>query len=300
MKHWRLGIDLGGSKIEAQLFDHHGACRWLQRLPTPAGDYQQTLNAIEALVVSAAAFTDQSFTVGLATPGALSTATGRMKNCNSICLNDQPLQQDIEARLGRQVRLANDADCMVLAEAVDGAAVNGRTVFGIILGTGVGGGVVVDQRLLSGPNDIAGEWGHNPVVAIAGHQYGRPCYCGRKDCIETHVSGPGLVSTYRLLAGDQACQDFTSFDIAAQKDDFCQPALAQYYQMLASCVGQIINMLDPQIIVFAGGMSRLPGLLAELRARLVDYVISDVVETRLCLSKHGDASGARGAACLWQ
>ncbi|CAH0991358.1 Fructokinase [Sinobacterium norvegicum] len=299
MKQWRLGIDLGGTKIEAQLFDDENNACWSKRLPTPRGDYQQTLETIKRLVSGAGEFTDQPFSIGLATPGALSKTTGRMKNCNSICLNDQPLQRDLEANLQRPVRLANDADCMALAEAIDGAASKASSVFGIILGTGVGGGVVVEQRLLSGPNDIAGEWGHNPAVAIAGHHYSRPCYCGRLDCIETHLSGPGLVKTYQLIAADNADSAMTSFDIVARKGQYCDMALEQYYQMMAACIAQIVNMLDPHVIVLAGGMSRLPGVLTELEARLADHVIGDSVKTQLCLSHHGDASGARGAAWLW-
>ncbi|ROS05346.1 N-acetylglucosamine kinase [Sinobacterium caligoides] len=300
----RLGIDLGGTKIEAQLFSLEGECLWRHREPTPldiAGTerrYQDTLDTLCGLVSAARQWSDVAFTIGLATPGSHNDATGLMQNCNSTCLNGRALQLDLERRLKQPIKMANDADCMLLSEVVDGAAHGAASAFGVILGTGVGGAVAVHNQLLSGPNAICGEWGHNPVPVLPGHAMGRDCYCGKRDCLETHLSGVGLAESYRRIAGD-ASLVLEGKQIAASDDANCRQAMEQYFDMLAACLAQVINILDPHVIVFAGGVSRLPNLLVELEQRLPKFVFIDRLNTRLVLSQYGDASGARGAAWLW-
>ena len=267
----RIGIDLGGTKIEALALDAGGRETFRKRVPTPRGDYQATLKTIASLAAEAG-----EGTVGVGIPGALSHATGLVKNANSTWLIGQPLKQDLERALGRDVRLANDANCFALSEATDGAGAGAEVVFGVILGTGVGGGVVVRGRLLEGANAIAGEWGHNPLpLPRAEDMPLRECYCGRAGCIETYLSGPAL------------------------ERDGGEAALERYCERLARALAGVINILDPEVIVLGGGVSNIARLYDEVPKLWTRYVFSDHIATRLLPPKHGDSSGVRGAAWLW-
>jgi fructokinase len=275
----RIGIDLGGTKIEGIVMDDAGRERARRRVPTPKGDYRATVEAIAALVAVLESGAGGPATVGVGIPGAISRVSGRVKNANSTCLIGSPLQSDLESVLGRPVRLANDANCFALSEAVDGAGCGARVVFGVILGTGVGGGIVVDGRVLEGANAIAGEWGHNPLPLPAGDDLPlRPCYCGRAGCIETYLSGPAL----EREGG------------AAEEG-----AIARYEARLARALAGVINLLDPDVIVLGGGVSNVDRLYATVPKLWREHVFSDHVTTRLAKHAHGDSSGVRGAAWLW-
>jgi fructokinase len=271
----RLGIDLGGTKTEIVALAADGAELLRERVPTPRGDYAATVATIAGLVKSAEAKVGSGGTVGVGIPGAESRVTGLIKNANSTWLIGRPLAADLEAALGRPVRLANDANCFALSETVDGAAAGAEVVFGVILGTGVGGGIVVDGRVLVGANAIAGEWGHNPMP---GESENRPCYCGRTDCIETFLSGPAL---------------------AAEGGAESEAAMQRYERRLAHALAQVINLLDPDAIVLGGGVSNLDRLYDRVPRLWGAWVFSDHVATRLLKNKHGDSSGVRGAAWLW-
>ncbi len=295
----RVGVDLGGTKIECIALDGGGQESFRQRVDTPQGDYAATIDAIAQLVAEAERTIGERGTVGVATPGSLSRATGRLKNSNSVCLNHRPLLQDLQQRLARPVRIANDANCFALSEAVDGAAAGARVVFGIILGTGVGGGIVVDGRVVDGPNGIAGEWGHNPLPRIGADDWPLPvCYCGRAGCVETYLSGPGMAAgherrTHTALTAQQIAQR------AAARDAACRATLDRYCDRLARALGAVINILDPDVIVAGGGLSNIDALYREVPARWNPYVFSDDVRTRFVHNRHGDSSGVRGAAWLW-
>ena len=296
---YRLGVDLGGTKIELAALDAAGDIRLRRRVATPAGDYAGTVRAIGELVEAAERELGARCTVGVGTPGATSLATGRIKNANSTILNGMPLREDLEARLQRPVRLANDANCFALSEAADGAAKGANVVFGVILGTGVGGGVVVHGRVLDGANAIAGEWGHNPLPAPSGEDDPLPlCYCGRRGCIETFLSGPGMAADHAQVTGERV--DAT--DIVARAtagDPGCETALRRYEQRLARALASVINVLDPDVIVLGGGLSNVERLYASVPALWRAHVFSDEVRTRLVPPAHGDSSGVRGAAWLW-
>jgi fructokinase len=286
-----IGVDLGGTKIEALALDGGGRELWRRRVPTPAGDYAGTLRAIAELVASAGA---PDFTLGIGTPGSLAH-DGRLKNSNSTCLNGQPLQADLEALLGRRVRIANDADCLALSEATDGAGAGAQTVFAVILGTGVGGGIAVRGQVLHGPNGLAGEWGHNPLPwRDPGQDPELECYCGQRGCIETLLSGTGLA---RDDGGSR-----TAAEIAAAGDARALAALARYEARLARALAAVINLLDPQVIVLGGGVSRVERLYTNVPALWGAHVfcagVPAPVRTRLLRSLHGDSSGVRGAAWL--
>jgi predicted NBD/HSP70 family sugar kinase len=275
----RIGIDLGGTKIEGIVLDDAGAERLRRRVATPQGNYGATVAAVAELVRALEREAGARGTVGVGMPGALSRVTGCVKNANSTCLNGRPLQADLEAALGRAVRLANDANCFALSEAADGAARGARIVFGAILGTGVGGGIVVDGAVLEGANAIAGEWGHNPLpLPTAADRPLRPCYCGRAGCIETYLCGPALEREGG--AGDET-------------------ALARYEERLARALAGVINVLDPDVIVLGGGVSNVARLYDTVPRLWVRHVFSDRVSTRLAPPAHGDSSGVRGAAWLW-
>lgn len=275
----RIGIDLGGTKIEGIALDEVGRALIRRRVPTPQGDYAGTVAAIASLVHAIEAETGRRGTVGVGIPGALSRVTGLVKNANSTWLIGQPLQRDLEAALGREVRLANDANCFALSEATDGAGRGARVVFGVILGTGVGGGIVVDGTVLVGPNAIAGEWGHNPLPLPAAEDLPlRPCYCGRAGCIETYLCGPAL-------ARDGGADD--------------EAAIARYEARLARALAGVINLLDPDVIVLGGGVSKVGRLYQTVPRLWGAHVFSDHVATRLAPPVHGDSSGVRGAAWLW-
>jgi fructokinase len=277
---FRIGVDLGGTKIEIAALDASGLERFRRRVATPAGDYRGTIEAIASLVAEADAALGEPGTVGIAMPGAISLATGRVKNANSTWLNGQPFREDLEKRLGRAVRLANDANCFALSEAVDGAGRDGEVVFGVILGTGVGGGVVVRREVLTGVNAIAGEWGHNPLPLPCDEDLPLPkCYCGRRGCIETYLSGPALASE-KSRHGEEA-------------------ALGRYERRLARALAGVVNVLDPDVIVLGGGLSAIARLYENVPRLWSAHVFSDEVRTRLAQPRHGDASGVRGAAWLW-
>lgn len=295
----RLGIDLGGTKIELIALDADGAEVCRRREATPQGDYWGTLETIRQLVLRAERERGETGSVGIGTPGAISRASGRLKNSNSVCLNGQPLIEDLERVLGRPVRMANDADCFALSEASDGAAAGRPVVFGVILGTGVGGGIVVKGRLLQGPNAIAGEWGHNPLPwPQADELPGPECYCGKRGCIETFLSGPGLARDFLQHAG----QSLTGVEILARAesgDAEAELAFQRYEDRLARGLAHVINLLDPDAIVLGGGLSNCDRLYEEVPKRWGRYVFSDRVDTLLLPPRHGDSSGVRGAAWLW-
>ena len=283
----RIGVDLGGTKIEALALDAAGREVFRKRVLTPRGDYPATLDAVVALVKEIG-----TGTVGIGIPGALSRVTGLVKNANSTWLIGRPLKHDLERVLGREVRMENDANCFALSEATDGAGAGARVVFGVILGTGVGAGIVVDGRLLIGRNAIAGEWGHNPLPLPAAIDLPLPaCYCGRSGCIETYLSGPGLEREHELLTKQQR----SAREIAASDGE----AMNRYIQRLARALASVVNLLDPDVIVLGGGMSKVDRLYTEVPRWWGRYVFSDQVATRLVRNVHGDSSGVRGAAWLW-
>ncbi|WNV05447.1 ROK family protein [Candidatus Methylospira mobilis] len=296
----KCGIDLGGTKIELLALNGDGNALFRRRVATPQGDYRATLIAIRDLIENAEQIVGAIRQVGIGTPGAFSRVNGSLKNSNSTCLNGKPIHYDLEMLLHRQVRIANDADCFALSEAVDGAASGADTVFGVILGTGVGGGIIVNGRPLSGPNAIAGEWGHNPLPWPRDDERPGPsCYCGRSGCIETFLSGPGL---------SRACASATGFNFdaaaiaenALQEDAACETLLQQYEERLARALAHVINILDPDVIVLGGGLSKLARLYENVPHYWGDFVFSDRVDTRLVAPTHGDSSGVRGAAWLWE
>ena len=295
----RIGIDLGGTKIEGIVLDRDGRERARRRVSTPAGDYDRIVQAVAGLVGMLEAEVGGQGTVGVGTPGAVSRVTGRLKNANSVCLNGRPLREDLAKRLGREVRLANDANCFALSEAVDGAAAGAAVVFGVILGTGTGGGVVARGQVWEGPNGVAGEWGHNPLPWPGDDERPGPaCYCGKHGCIETYLSGPGLARAHAVATG----QTLTAAEIAAaaaRGDGACLATLERYENRLARALATVINILDPEVIVLGGGLSNIKRLYHNVVRHWGHYVFSDRVDTRLVPAKHGDASGVRGAAWLW-
>lgn len=294
----RIGVDLGGTKIEIIALAPDGRTLLRRRVPTPQGDYAATLATVQRLVGEAEAVLEQSATVGIGTPGALSALTGRIKNSNSVWLNSQPLKADLEARLGREVRIDNDANCFALSEAVDGAAAGAATVFGVILGTGVGGGIVVHGRPLTGANAIAGEWGHNPLPLPGPEDLPLPaCYCGRQGCIETYLSGPALARDHHARTG--RALDPPAIAAAAAGDPACTATLERYAGRLARSLAGVINLLDPEVIVLGGGLSNLDCLYHAVPRLWSRHVFSDHVATRLVRNRHGDSGGVRGAAWLW-
>lgn len=296
----RIGIDLGGTKIAGVALDAAGAVRAERRMATPADDYDGCIAAIAGLVADLeTAAGVAGAPVGIGMPGAISPATGRVKNANSACLNGRPFAADIAAALDREVRLANDADCFAVSEAADGAAAGADVVFGVILGTGVGGGLVVRGRPLRGPNAIAGEWGHNPLPWMDAAEHPGPrCWCGRDGCIETFLSGPGLAADYRRAGGEALAAQAVA-QRAAAGEHRAEAALARYERRLARALAHVINLVDPDAIVLGGGLSQLRRLYGSVPALWGDWVFSDRVDTPLLPPAHGDASGVRGAAWLW-
>jgi len=295
----RLGIDLGGTKIEIIAMDERGGELLRRRIPTPQ-DYPGTLRAIADLMRQAEAELGYSGTVGIGTPGAISRMTGRLKNSNSLHLNGQAILQDLEALLKREVRIANDANCFALSEATDGAAAGAAVVFGVIIGTGTGAGIVVNGRLLTGPNGIAGEWGHNPLPwPEDAERPGPTCYCGRHGCIETFLSGPGMAKLHQHDTGEMLDPE-TIVARAATGDALCELTLQRYESRLARSLAHVINILDPDAIVLGGGMSNISRLYENVPRLWGHYVFSDQVDTRLVCNRFGDSSGVRGAAWLWE
>jgi len=298
-ERFRIGIDLGGSKIEALALDDAGVERFRRRVPTPRDDYDATLAAIVALVGEAEAALGASATVGVGTPGSVSRATGLLRGSNSVCLNGRPIREDLARRLGREVRLTNDANCFALSEATDGAGAGAEVVFGVILGTGVGAGVVVNGRVLDGPNGIAGEWGHNPLPWPRDDERpGAACFCGRRGCVETFLAGPALARDHRAVTGMELDAPAIAARAAAG-DAACEATLARYEERLARALAHVINLLDPDVVVLGGGMSNLDRLYDHVPRLWGQWVFSDRVDTRLVRHRFGDSSGVRGAAWLW-
>ena len=292
----KLGIDLGGTKIEIIALDDSGVELLRRRVATPQGDYAATLQVITDLVHEVETELQQQGTLGIGTPGAISRATGLLKNSNSVCLNGQPILRDLEQLLGHSIRIQNDANCFALSEAVDGAAAGLPVVFGVILGTGVGGGIVIDGKTLNGVNAIAGEWGHNALPWPCPDELsGAACYCGKTGCIETWLSGPGMARHHAKTDWDAA----RIVAAAAAGDAACEHTLRVYEDRLARALAQVINVLDPDAIVLGGGMSNIVRLYQNVPKLWSQYVFSDRVDTRLLRNLHGDSSGVRGAAWLW-
>jgi fructokinase len=294
----RLGIDLGGTKIEIIALDQAGRERYRRRTATPRGSYEGTLTVIADLVRAAEWDAGTRGTIGIAMPGAISPATGLVKNANSTWLNGRRLQADIEALLDRPVRLTNDANCFALSEATDGAGAGVDVVFGVIAGTGTGGGVVVRGQVCTGPNAIAGEWGHNPLPwPDDDERPGPACYCGKRGCIETFLSGPGMAADHERATGVRLDTP-AIVGRAAAGDSACEATLARYERRMARALATVINILDPDVIVLGGGMSNIGRLYERVPPLLPEYVFSDHVTTRLLRPVHGDSSGVRGAAWL--
>ena len=293
----RIGVDLGGTKIEAVAFGSDGGERFRRRVASPRGDYDGTVATIAQLVAGAEKACGEQGTVGVGMPGTISPATGVVKNANSTWLNGRPLHTDLERALNRPVRLANDANCFALSEATDGAAAGAAIVFGVILGTGTGGGVVINGRTLNGANAIGGEWGHNALPwPDAAEWPGPPCYCGLRGCIETFLSGSGLQSAY---AGTGTPTAEHIAEAAAKGDPAAKAAVETYTVRLAKSLATVINLLDPDVVVLGGGLSNIESLYQQVPLFWRDWVFSDRVDTRLARAKYGDASGVRGAAWLW-
>jgi fructokinase len=295
----RIGIDLGGTKIEVIAFGDNGEVLFRDRVATPQEDYSGTLQVIAELVVRLERELGRQGTVGIGMPGAISPATGLVKNSNSVCLNGQRFDRDLERLLRRPLRIANDANCFALSEATDGAAAGAEVVFGVILGTGTGGGMAVRGAILAGANAIAGEWGHNPLPWPHPEELpGPPCYCGKSGCIETYLSGPGLARDFRAAGG----RSISALEIGAQAesgDEYADAVLARYEDRLARGLASVINILDPDVIVVGGGLSNIKRLYTEVPRLWSQYVFSDKIATQLVQARFGDSSGVRGAAWLW-
>ena len=295
----RLGIDLGGTKIEIAALDEAGSIVERIRVATPDGDYDAILRVIFDLVNGVEKSLGEKGSVGLATPGSVSPRSGLLRNSNSVCLNGRPFKQDLENMLGRKVRIENDANCFALSEAADGAGQGASVVFAVILGTGVGGGFVIGGNVLRGANAVAGEWGHNPLPwARPDELPGRACFCGQSGCIETFLSGPGLAADH-LQAGGAA---LTSEEIVARAlggDPASLATLSRYEDRLARALASVINIVDPDVIVLGGGLSNVRRWYDTVPTLWGKYILSDVIRTRLVPHMHGDSSGVRGAAWLW-
>jgi len=292
-------VDLGGTKIEAIALGDDGRELARRRVPTPRHDYDATIRAIVSLVIGIEQDTGREGSVGVGMPGALSPASGLVKNANSTWLIGRAIDRDLSQALGRPVRCANDANCFALSEATDGAGAGARVVFGVIVGTGTGGGVVVDGRVLTGPNAIAGEWGHNPLPWPRDDERpGPPCYCGKSGCIETFLSGPGLARDYRAVTG----VDLEASEIAGRAErgeDAAAAALARYEDRIARALAGVLNLLDPDVVILGGGMSRVMRLYDSVPRLWQAWAFSDKIATPLRPPHHGDSSGVRGAAWLW-
>ncbi|EAT0103439.1 fructokinase [Salmonella enterica subsp. salamae] len=298
----RIGIDLGGTKTEVIALDDAGEQRFRHRLPTPREDYQQTIETIAALVDMVEQATGQTGSVGIGIPGSLSPYTGVVKNANSTWLNGQPFDNDVSRRLKREVRLANDANCLAVSEAVDGAAAGAQTVFAVIIGTGCGAGVALNGRAHIGGNGTAGEWGHNPLPWMDDDELRYreeiPCYCGKQGCIETFISGTGFATDYQRLSG-KALKGDEIIRLVDAQDAVAELALSRYELRLAKALSHVVNILDPDVIVLGGGMSNVERLYKTVPSLMKSFVFGGECETPVRKAQHGDSSGVRGAAWLW-
>lgn len=294
----RIGVDLGGTKIEAIALNDQGETLQRRRVNTPRDNYEDILNAITTLVQGLEAELGQEGSVGIGIPGAISPATDLVKNANTTCLIGQPLQLHLSEALGREVRIANDADCFTVSEANDGAATGAGSVFGVIIGTGCGGGIVINGQLVSGPNAIAGEWGHNPLPWPQEIELPGPaCYCTKHGCIETWLSGTGLQNDF-VRHGGEPWKAQQIARAAEEGNELAEQALQRYEDRMARALASVINIIDPEVIVLGGGMSNVERLYNNVPKLWGDYVFSDHVATKLLPPKHGDSSGVRGAAWL--
>ena len=292
----RCGIDLGGTKTEAVILNDNGESIWRARKATPANSYGAILDTLETLICAADAHAGSTVNVGIGMPGSLSPKTGNIRNSNTQSLIGKPFREDMQDRLGREVRLANDANCFALSEAFDGAGAGANAVFGVILGTGCGGGLVINGKLQVGANGIGGEWGHNPLAAPRADEVPGPlCYCGRNGCNEVWLSGTGLARDHYATTGEK----LTAVKIAAQATPETKASIERLSDRLARALGAVINLVDPDIIVLGGGLSNIDLFYNRVPELWADYIFSDVINTRLVPNKHGDASGVRGAAWLW-
>lgn len=298
----RIGIDLGGTKTEVIALDDAGEQRFRHRLPTPREDYQQTIETVATLVDMAEQATGQTGSVGIGIPGSLSPYTGVVKNANSTWLNGQPFDSDVSRRLKREVRLANDANCLAVSEAVDGAAAGAQTVFAVIIGTGCGAGVALNGRAHIGGNGTAGEWGHNPLPWMDDDELRYreeiPCYCGKQGCIETFISGTGFATDYQRLSG-KALKGDEIIRLVDAQDAVAELALSRYELRLAKALSHVVNILDPDVIVLGGGMSNVERLYKTVPSLMKSFVFGGECETPVRKALHGDSSGVRGAAWLW-
>lgn len=295
----RIGIDMGGTKIEGIALADGGEELSRQRVPTPQDDYEATVSAVVELVEALEEEAGEEGSVGIGIPGAISPVTGLVKNANSTWIIGRPLDDDVARALERPVRVANDANCFALSEAVDGAAAGASSVFGVILGTGVGGGIVLDRRPLAGASRIAGEWGHNPLPVRTDDELpGPPCYCGRRGCVETFLSGPGMGADHERVTG--ARMDAPAIVRAAgEGEPEAEATLERYVERLGRALAVVVNIVDPEVVVLGGGVSNTPRLAERVQTALVPYVFSDEVAARVVRHRHGDSSGVRGAAWLW-
>ncbi len=295
----RIGVDLGGTKIEVIALDESGCETFRKRVPTPQGDYEATVSAIAALVKETHQRLNTTSRVGIGIPGAISSHNHKVKNANSTCLIGKPLKSDIEMAIGQEVRISNDANCFTVSEAVDGAAAGATVVFGVIIGTGTGGAIVINRQAIIGQNLIAGEWGHNPLPWPDEEELpGQPCYCGKYGCIETWLSGTGFERLFYLHTGTRLSST-EIVQLAETGDAVAAQHMARYEERLAKSLASVINVVDPDIIVLGGGMSNIDRLYTNVPKIWGDYVFSDRVTTELVPPKHGDSSGVRGAAWLW-
>lgn len=291
---YRIGIDLGGTKTEGIVLDPDGNQLFRERRPTPQTEgYDAVINNIVQLVLDLEQKTGQSCSVGIGTPGALSSVNNNLKNSNTVCLNGQPVKQDIEKKLQRTIKLQNDANCFALSEAIDGAGKDYNVVFGVIMGTGVGGGIIFNKQVHEGIQHIAGEWGHNILEAN-----GPECYCGRNGCVETLISGPGLERDYLNHGGQKNKSVQAITDLAEQGDEIAQQAMTRFYDRFGRAMATVINILDPDVIILGGGLSNIDQLYIEGRERIATHVFNDELKTKLLPNAHGDSSGVRGAAWL--
>ena len=296
----RIGIDLGGTKIAGIALSDTGEELFSHRIMTPQGEYERTLQYIVELIKQIESDADEQGTVGICTPGSLSPLTGLMRNSNSVCMNGKPVLSDLQKLLDREVRIANDANCFALSEAVDGVARDATVVFGVIIGTGTGAGIVIDKKVLVGPNSIAGEWGHNHLPWPADYELPGPeCYCGKHGCIETWLSGPGIVRDHELHNNEFVDAE-TINNKARFGDEEADETLLRYENRMARSLAHVINIIDPDVIVLGGGMSNIKRLYKNVPEVWGEYIFSDVVSTKLLAPIHGDSSGVRGAAWLWQ